>query len=292
MIDKFLDYLRLERNYSVRTVDEYGKALRLFESYFCLLDTHLSWETLDSDVIRGWMESMMDKGNTATSVKQRLSAVRSFYRFLLRKKVVEVDPSHGVENPKAEKPLPTFLTEKDMEKVLDPQMWDESYKSCLARTIIILLYETGVRASELMGLDWADVDFARSELKVTGKRNKQRLIPFGAKLEEVLKDYKSKQDSLPEVLSSALFVSEKGRRLTYTQLHTMVRGALGKVVTLKKRSPHVLRHTFATAMLNHDAALQGVQKLLGHESLATTEIYTHTTFDRVRKVYQSAHPRD
>ena len=272
MIDKFQDYLRLERNYSMRTVDEYGKDLRQFESYFTSLESGLSWTEVDSDIIRGWMESMIDRGNTATSVKQRLSAVRSFYRFLLFKGWVSSDPSRGVENPKTPKPLPTFVKEKDMERLLDLQMWGDDYRDVLTHT--------------------GDVDMARMEVRVTGKRNKQRVLPFGDDMRSAIERYLEARSGLSVVDDGeALLLTVKGRRLDYFQLRRIVRDALGRVTAQKKRSPHVLRHTFATAMLNHDAALQGVQKLLGHESMATTEIYTHTTFERVRRVYKTAHPR-
>ena len=292
MIDKFQDYLRLERNYSMRTVDEYGKDLRQFESYFTSLESGLSWAEVDSDIIRGWMESMIDRGNTATSVKQRLSAVRSFYRFLLFKGWVSSDPSRGVENPKTPKPLPTFVKEKDMERLLDLQMWGDDYRDVLTHTILVILYDTGVRASELIRLNLGDVDMARMEVRVTGKRNKQRVLPFGDDMRSAIERYLVARSRLSVVDDSeALLLTVKGRRLDYFQLRRIVRDALGRVTAQKKRSPHVLRHTFATAMLNHDAALQGVQKLLGHESMATTEIYTHTTFERVRRVYKTAHPR-
>lgn len=292
LVKEFLDYLRSERNCSARTVGEYGDDLQKFESFFKNLDATLTWETVDSDVIRDWMESMMDKGNIATSVNRRLSAVRSFYRFALSRGLVAADPSHGVKGPKKEKPLPQFVREADMDALLDESMWDmRKYEDVRARTIILMIYETGVRISELLGLDDAAVDLAACQLKVTGKRDKQRVIPFGGELRASLEAYMSLRDVSVEKKSPALLLSADGTRMAYHTARREVKKHLSRVCTLKKRSPHVLRHTFATAMLNNGAGIESVKKLLGHSRLTTTEIYTHTTFEQLKKVYESAHPR-
>ena len=292
LINEFLDYLRFERNFSARTVGEYGDDLRKFESFFKNLDATLTWETVDSDVIRDWMESMMDKGNIATSVNRRLSAVRSFYRFALSRGLVAADPSHGVKGPKKEKPLPQFVREADMDALLDESMWDmRKYEDVRARTIILMIYETGVRISELLGLDDAAVDLAACQLKVTGKGDKQRVIPFGGELRASLEAYMSLRDASVEKKSPALLLSADGTRMAYHTARREVKKHLSRVCTFKKRSPHVLRHTFATAMLNNGAGIESVKKLLGHSRLTTTEIYTHTTFEQLKKVYESAHPR-
>lgn len=292
LVKEFLDYLRSERNCSARTVGGYGDDLQKFESFFKNLDATLTWETVDSDVIRDWMESMMDKGNIATSVNRRLSAVRSFYRFALSRGLVAADPSHGVKGPKKEKPLPQFVREADMDALLDESMWDmRKYEDVRARTIILMIYETGVRISELLGLDDAAVDLAACQLKVTGKRDKQRVIPFGGELRASLEAYMSLRDASVEKKSPALLLSADGTRMAYHTARREVKKHLSRVCTLKKRSPHVLRHTFATAMLNNGAGIESVKKLLGHSRLTTTEIYTHTTFEQLKKVYESAHPR-
>lgn len=293
--DDFLNYLRYERNYSERTVQSYGEDLKAFESYFKNSEDHepQTWESVDSDVIRDWMEHMMDKGNNATSINRRLSALRSFYRFALARGMVQRDPAHGVTGPKKAKVLPQFVKEKEMDQLLDEMHWQEDdYKDVRARTIIITFYTTGIRLSELTGLDDAMVDFDNCQLKVTGKRNKQRIIPFGEELKESLRRYMDIRDNTFGVRqTTALFVSDKGKRMTSPQVRDIVKARLAQVSTLKKRSPHVLRHTFATTMLNHDAGLESVKKLLGHESLTTTEIYTHTTFEQLKRVYEKAHPR-
>ena len=291
MINEFLNYLKFERNRSDLTIRNYGEDLRAFKEFYGNLDSRLSWKSVDSDIIRDWMESMMDKGNNATSINRRLSALRSFYRFALARKLVDKDPVHGVTGPKKGRPLPQFLKENEMDRLLDAESWTESFEDVRDRTVIMTFYETGIRLSELIGLDDSVVDFSNRQLKVTGKRNKQRVIPFGEELLATLRDYMKCRDKEADRQSEALFVTAKGQRMTSSQVREAVRKNLSKVCTLKKRTPHVLRHTFATAMLNNKAGIESVKKLLGHESLSTTEIYTHTTFEQLKREYYSAHPR-
>ena len=262
-----------------------------FEVFFKALNDHLDWETIDSDVIRDWMESMIEKGNKATSVSRRLSAVRSLYRFALAHRLVEQDPAHNIEAPKKNKPLPQFLKEDEINRLLDDDMWEDTYKDVRARTIIMTFYETGMRLSELTGLDEKSIDFTENHLKVTGKGNKQRLIPFGKELEETFQHYRLVRNREVKRLDDAFFLTEKGYRMTSQQVRNEVKKHLSRVCTLKKLSPHVLRHTFATAMLNHGAGIESVKRLLGHESVSTTEIYTHTTFEQLKRIYKDAHPR-
>jgi integrase/recombinase XerC len=291
MTEDFLNYLRYERNRSELTVCRYEQSLRDFESYFKSRDGQLSWESVDSDIIRDWMESMMDKGDMASTVNSSLSAVRSFFRFALSRGLVTHDPSYVVKGPKKQKPLPQFVREEEMNRLLDtPQMWEEGFAGLRARTIIIMFYETGIRLAELIGLDVTDVDFAAHQIKVTGKRNKQRIIPFGAELEAVLREYITQRNDQLQV-DQALVLSDKGKRMTRSQVEKIVKRHLSLTTTLKKRTPHVLRHSFATAMLNNGAGLEDVRLLLGHESVATTQIYTHTTFEQLKKIYENAHPR-
>ena len=291
MINEFLNYLKFERNRSDLTIKNYGEDLRAFKEFYGNLEGCHSWKSVDSDIIRDWMESMMDKGNNATSINRRLSALRSFYRFALARKLVDKDPVHGVTGPKKGRPLPQFLKENEMDRLLDAESWTESFEDVRDRTVIMTFYETGIRLSELIGLDDSMVDFSNRQLKVTGKRNKQRVIPFGEELLATLRDYMKCRDKEADRQSEALFVTAKGQRMTSSQVREGVKRNLSKVCTLKKRTPHVLRHTFATAMLNNKAGIESVKKLLGHESLSTTEIYTHTTFEQLKREYYSAHPR-
>lgn len=291
MIEKFLNYLQYEQNRSPLTVAAYAEDLRAFEQFFKNLDGQLSWQNVDTDVIRDWMESMVDKGNSATSVHRRLSALRSFYRFALAHQLVERDPAHQVECPKEKKALPQFMREDEMDRLLDDIEWGTDYQGVLDRTIIMTFYQTGIRLSELIGLTDATVDLPNRQLKVTGKGNKQRVVPFGDELAECLQRYACERDRLEERGSDVFFVSHNGCKLTPQQVRKIVRMRLAAVSTAKKRSPHVLRHTFATAMLNHGAGIESVRRLLGHASASTTEIYTHTTFEQLKRIYHEAHPR-
>ena len=291
MINQFLDYLRYERNASPQTVQTYEESLRAFESYLTFRDNDLSMDSVDTDLIRDWMESLMDKGNSASTINKNLSALRSFYRFALKRGLVKKDPAHAVTGPKKSKPLPQFLREGEMDRLLDGLEWDSSFNNVRARTILLLFYEAGLRRSELIGLDDKDVDFEAAQLKVTGKRNKQRIVPFGVELAEALKNYKAKRQEEFGETNGALFLSDKGERISGDQVYQIVRKYLSMVTSLKKRSPHVLRHTFATAMLNNGAGLETIKSLLGHESVSTTEIYTHTTFEQLKRIYKEAHPR-
>ena len=292
MIDQFLNYLRYERNASLLTVQNYEESLREFESYIIHRDSGLSLNQVDTDLIRDWMESLMDKGNSASTINKKLSALRSFYRYALKRRLVASDPAHCITGPKKAKVLPQFLREGEMDRLLDDVEWGNTIKDVRARTILILLYEAGLRRSELTGLDDGDIDFASRQLKVTGKRNKQRIIPFGEELAGELQRYMALRNvQFEERPDSAFFLNDKGRRVTAAQVYQTVRQHLTAVTSLKKRSPHVLRHTFATAMLNNGAGLESIKNLLGHESVSTTEIYTHTTFEQLKRVYKEAHPR-
>ena len=289
--EAFLDYLRLERNYSERTIVSYGTDLREFEGYLEKTEAELDFTKVHADVVRNWISELMDEGRTATSVNRKLSSLRSFYRFLLRRKEITVNPMLKIVGLKKKKPLPSFVREKDMNRLLDGLSFDEGFEGCRDRTILEMFYTTGMRLSELIGLDDVDVDLSARLIKVTGKRNKQRLIPFGDELAEDLLIYiKVRNDAFPDGVE-AFFIRKNGERMYPMQVYRIVKRNLSKVVTLKKKSPHVLRHTFATAMLNDNAELRAVQALLGHESLATTEVYTHTTFEELKKVYEQAHPR-
>ncbi|MCI6619171.1 MAG: tyrosine recombinase XerC [Prevotella sp.] len=291
VIEEFLNYLQYEKNRSRLTVGSYGDDLRAFEAYFKKMDNQLSWESVDSDVIRDWMGSMMDRGNNATSVNRRLSALRSFYRYCLSRKLIAKDPSRGIEGPKKSRPLPQFLKESEMDALFDGLAWKDDYKDVRAKTILLTFYATGMRLAELVGLNDEAVDFSMRQIKVDGKRNKQRLIPFGDELEQALRHFMSVRDGSVGKQSGALFLTESGKRMNANQVRYEVKRNLSKVCTLKKRTPHVLRHTFATSLLNHDAELESVKDLLGHDSLSTTEIYTHTTFEQLKRVYTNAHPR-
>lgn len=291
MVNQFLAYLSYERNRSLATVSSYRKDLEAFQKFVQAQGSTLSWADVDADLVRDWMAEMMNEGQRATSINRRLSALRSFYRFALARNLVKSDPVQGVVGPKKDKPLPQFLKEKEMDELLQEDFWTDCYENVRDRMIIMTFYETGIRLAELMNLCDGDVDFMSGQLKVTGKRNKQRLIPFGAELSQALQHYMGVRDVQVVRHSAALFLANDGQQMTADAIRYRVKKYLSLVSTLKKRTPHVLRHTFATAMLNHKAGIESVKKLLGHESLSTTEIYTHTTFEQLKREYLNAHPR-
>lgn len=291
LTDSFLDYLCYERNYSDDTVKAYGEDIRQFQEFGGEGVGLQSPPEVVVDVVREWMIHLMNLGYATTSVNRKLSSLRSYYKYLLRKGEVKVDPLRKITGPKNKKNLPVFVKESEMNRLLDDEDFGEGFEGCRDHLVIAMFYATGMRLSELIGLDDGDVDFAASVIKVTGKRNKQRLIPFGEELRVEMEAYVKQRDESVPVRSGAFFVRKTGERLYPNIVRKIVTRNLSKVVTVKKRSPHVLRHTFATSMLNHEAELGAIKELLGHESLATTEIYTHTTFEELKKVYNQAHPR-
>ena len=291
--DEFLRYMRYEKNRSPLTLKAYHDDLLDFETFFTDRDEALTWQTVDADIIRDWMEHMMERCNKSASVNRRLSAVKMLFRFALSRHLVERDPAHMLEGPKNEKPLPCFVREKQMDSLLDDMKWEDTYKDVRARTLLLFFYTTGVRLAELVALNNNDVSYESLQLKVTGKGDKQRVVPFGQELKAAMERYVKMRDQLtgegkPD---GAFFVTEKGERIKRAQVQRIVREKLSLVTTMKKKSPHVLRHSFATAMLNNGADIESVQKLLGHASISTTEKYTHTTFEQLKQVYTNAHPR-
>lgn len=306
MIKRFLDHIAIEKRYSPRTVKEYGDDLRAWCAY-------LGWEVddfdpkaLDSDDVKGWMLKMLEDGQSARSVKRRLSAVKSLYRFLLSLGLVKVNITRMVILPKVDKPLPIYFRESEMEafkvqnKVpsydegMDKEEWLDAMRDYL---VVELLYQTGMRRAELAALDDKDVDLRGSQIRVFGKRRKERMVPMGDQLAKLVEEYlRVKQEILSDVGDFGTFLVRKKRNGEWVALgaagiYNIVRARMGGVTTLKKHSPHVLRHTFATTMLNNGADIRTIQTLLGHSSLEATQVYTHTTFDQVKQVYDAAHPR-
>ena len=292
---EFLNYLSLERAYSPHTVAGYENDLRAFKAYLGKTESGLGLQDVDADLVRGWAMDLMSAGMKATSVNRKLSSLRTFYKYLLKKGLIEVSPMQNVGGPKKSKPLPQFVREADMERMLCATAQGGSWQEVREHVILQLFYETGIRLSELVGLDDGDVDFSRLAIKVTGKRNKQRIVPIGQNMADNLSRYielrNETLNSLVQGTQSPLFVTDKGLRIYPHWAYRVVRKNLSQVVALKKRSPHVLRHTFATAMLNNAAELEAVKELMGHESVSTTQVYTHTTFEELKKAYKQAHPR-
>jgi integrase/recombinase XerC len=291
-IDSFLDYLRLERNYSDKTTNSYRNDLTQFEQFLKESpDYGSNVEDASPEAVREWVVWLMENGYNANSVNRKLSALRSFYKYLLKREVIQTDPMRKISCLKKSKPLPYFLKEEEANRAIDEVVYDDNFKGRRDRLIIEMFYATGIRESELIGLNDGDIDLDSMTLKVTGKRNKQRLVPFDRELKADIQQYIDVRNNEALRESDAFFTREDGRRLSASIVYSLVKKNLSKVTALKKRSPHVLRHTFATAMLNNEAELNAVKELLGHESLGTTQIYTHTTFESLKKTYKQAHPR-
>lgn len=291
LIEKYLRYLRYERNYSLHTEISYSVDLQQFVDFLSVHYPKSDIKTLDGDIIRSWIVSLMEGGVSARSVNRKLSALKSLFRYLLRMGEIEVSPMKKVVGPQIKKPIPSFVNYSDMEKVLEDVNFDNTFESFRDHVILELFYVTGIRRAELIGLQDKDVELEEGAIKVTGKRNKQRIIPIGDKMKVLLKDYIVARDTEIEGLSGYLFVKKDGGQLYPMLVHRIVTGHLDGMATLSKSSPHVLRHSFATGMLNNGADINAVKELLGHSSLASTEVYTHTSFKELKEIYNGAHPR-
>lgn len=290
LIDSFLYYLRYERNYSRYTIDAYSKDLYQFEDYIKGVIGIFDPVQVDSDIVRNWIVALLEQKISPVSVNRKLSSLKSFFKFLVKQGIISANPLRLVTGPKTKKPLPYFIREKEMDLLLDGDGFDEGFEGVRDRLIIEMLYDTGMRRSELVGLKDSDIDFDALLIKVTGKRNKQRLIPFAEGLKNLMLAYTSVRNQEVGVVDEWFFVRKKGGALSPGIVYLTVKKHLSTITSLSKRSPHVLRHSFATGMLNNGAELNAVKDLLGHSSLASTSIYTHTTFEELKKVYH-AHPR-
>lgn len=286
----FLEYLAADRGYSPTTTAYYGQVLKAFAEFCATLEGRPDWTEVDGDIVRRWMAERRTGGIQPQTVKRDLSVLRSFYRYLMLTGVIERSPLQFIRNPKTGKTLPAFVKQSEMDRLFDDTVFPDTFAGRRDRLILLTFYSTGLRVSELVGLNRTDVSTAAGELKVTGKRNKQRIVPFGDELRESIDSYLRELPAAEP--TGPLFINDRGRRLSDLQVRKIVKSYLSLVTTQKKRTPHVLRHTFATVMLNNGADLEAVKELLGHESLDTTQIYTHTTFAELRKAYTSAHPRN
>ncbi len=293
-IRKFLEYLDLEKNCSQRTIEAYEDALYEFYSFIINLGEKADVQKIDRTVIRDYLAYLHSKGLKKTSISAKLSAVKSFFKFLAKFKIITSNPTIGF-SLKTEKALPVFLEEDKIEKLMNlPNLkTDEGVRD---RAILEFLYSTGVRVSELCGLNIDDVDFSNETVRVLGKGGKFRIVPFGRKAREALKEYLKIRDNFStqeqnEDDRKALFVSKSGKRITKSEVYEIVSKYISAVADLERKGPHVLRHSFATHLLNHGADIMAVKELLGHSSLSTTQRYTHVTVEHLKKAYKLAHPR-
>ena len=290
-IDSFIGYLKVERCYSAHTLRAYESDLRAFEEYVARLDGSLSFLEADADVVRSWVASLMDAGAAPTSVCRKLSSLRSFFAYLRSNSLAVQNPVAALRGPKCRKNLPTFVKEGDMDVLIDDISFGDGYEACRDKMILQLFYETGIRLSELVGLNVSSVDLQADVIKVLGKRNRERIVPFASGLKNALVTYLDVRREFASAADGALFLSARRTRVCPAGVYRMVNKRLADVTSVKKKSPHVLRHSFATAMLNNKAEIGAVKELLGHRRLATTEIYTHLSFEDLKGFYEKAHPR-
>ena len=291
LIESFLRYLNYEKNYSSHTVESYSNDLSQFK-YFVFGNEILNPEIIDAVWVRRWMVSLMNEGFSPLSVNRKLSSLKSFFKYLCKYKYIETSPVKNLRGPKMNKPLPNFVKDLDMSKLFTK--WDgaDAFKGERDKAILDVFYTTGIRCAELVGLKNEDVDFNAKLIKVTGKRDKQRLIPFSDNLKEIMQSYiYTRSETIDSPEDNNFFIRKNGKKLTNAIVYSIVNKRLSEIPNLSKKSPHVLRHTFATSMLNNGADLNAVKELLGHASLSSTEIYTHTTYEELNKVYHQAHPR-
>ena len=292
-ISAFLEYLVAEKGYSQQTVITYKTALSDFVKFVGELDQELDWQSIDVDIIRQWITQRREGGIDARTVKKQLSALRTMYRYLMIMGIVDKNPARFITNPKVAKRLPTFMKQSEMDMLLDDIEFDDTFEGHRDHLILLTFYSTGIRVSELAGLNTSSLSLSANEMKVLGKRNKERIVPFGKEMHEALTTYISERNKISSPFeTNALFIDKKGVRLSVQKIRSIVRKYLTMVTNQKKRTPHTLRHTFATTMLNNGADIRAVQELLGHESIEATEVYTHLSFADMRKEYEKAHPRE
>jgi len=288
-IAAYLQFLEYEKRYSPHTIDAYCRDLSQFEIFFSGNGTENI--AVDFRAIRRWIMALYSEGDTPRTVNRKIAALRSFFNYLMKKGLITINPMEKVGLLKVDKNLPVFVTTGKMDELLDEEPVNVGdFKAMRNRMILELFYMTGMRLSELIHLKDSDVDFGAMTIKVLGKRNKERIIPLTVSFCSKLRQYLSLRNStFPE--TEMLFVLDSGKPLYERWVQRLVRQELGTVTTMEKRSPHVLRHSFATSILDNGAELNAIKEILGHANLAATQVYTHNSLKRIKKVYQQAHPR-
>lgn len=292
MLASFLKYLKVEKGYSVHTVRSYGDDVKQFLLY-CGLDPENdhSWK-LTHRQVRHWLSSIISKDISPRSANRKLSSLRAFYRYLLREGVVKTNPLTRITPPKSGKRLPSFVGEGEMNLLLEPEHFNDDFIGFRDRLVLGMIYYTGIRLSEVVGMTIDKIDFSSQSIKVIGKGNKERVLPIHPELKKLISQYLSFRDEINlNKVEKSLFLTEKGKPIYPKLVYRIVKVNLSKVTTLEKKSPHVLRHTFATHLLNNGAELNAIKELLGHANLSATQIYTHSSFEKLKKVYKQAHPR-
>jgi integrase/recombinase XerC len=289
-LNAFLSYLQFEKRYSVHTITAYTNDLIQFFDFIESQYDKFELEQVSGTMVRTWLASLKEAELTGKSLNRKISSLKSFFKFQIQKGTLIKSPMETVTSPKISKRLPAFVAENDIEQLLLNLSFAEGWKGFTEKMVIQLFYATGMRLSELIQCKQNNVDLGKKQIKVLGKGNKERILPISAELALELKKYiQQKSDEAQGVPN--LFVSEKGKPLQPRAVYTFVKFYLSQVTTLQKKSPHVLRHSFATHLMNNGADLNAVKELLGHSSLAATQIYTHNTIEKLKEVFAKAHPK-
>jgi integrase/recombinase XerC len=291
-IEAFINFIQQEKRYSTHTIQSYTKDLDQFQ-VFCRLQYQLEdIDLVTYNHIRSWIVHLMNEKITPKSVNRKISTLRSYYKFCLKKQLIKNNPVYGIQGPKTPKRNPVFVPESQMNALFDQLQFPETFNGYRDKMILELFYFTGMRKAELIGLKLNDIDFYQGTIKVLGKRNKERLVPATPVLLNSIKKFleqRSNQEIAGE--SEILFFTSKGKKLDPKSVYTIVNKYLQSVTTVNKKSPHVLRHTFATHMLNNGADINGIKEILGHSSLAATQVYTHNSFEKLKGIHKKAHPK-
>ncbi|MEI6751963.1 MAG: tyrosine-type recombinase/integrase [Paludibacter sp.] len=291
MMNEFLQYLQYEKNYSTHTVLSYRTDLLQFCDFLQTTPEQINPKEITALQIQQWVLSLMNDKLSARSLSRKISTLKSFWHFLLRRDYVTKNPTLKIILPKTKKPLPAFFKESEMARVLGNTNVPDRFEPIRDQMILSLFYLTGIRLSELLNIHDADIDLKVGSVRVTGKRNKQRIIPLGSSICIEIEHYIKLRNEEVEVLDPNLFVRANGMKMYPKLVYKLVHDTMSEVSTLHKRSPHVLRHSFATSMLNAGVDINAVKELLGHSSLAATQVYTHTSFEELHNIYNQAHPR-
>jgi len=292
IIQPFLDYLKFEKRFSQHTIVSYQTDLVAFFDYMQLTYNGVEPDQLSHIYIRSWLASLKDGGMTAKSINRKISTLRSFFKYQMKLGVIAQTPMAKINAPKNEKRLPRFVAEKDVDLLFNHVEFSDDWKGLTNRLIFLIFYNTGMRLSELINLKEGNIDFYNQSIKVLGKGNKERIIPMSKQLAEEIKKYLvAKKERTIKSESEVLLVGEKGKKLPSRSVYSIVKHYLGLVSTVEKKSPHILRHSFATHLTNNGADLNAIKELLGHSSLAATQVYTHNTIDKLKNIYKQAHPK-
>tara|TARA_B100000963_G_scaffold354498_1_gene371123 strand:+ start:214 stop:1098 length:885 start_codon:yes stop_codon:yes gene_type:complete len=292
-LKSFIDYLIKERNYSTNTIIAYKNDLNVFKNY-CLKEfNHENLKTTDYSFIRSWIVSLVESGLTNRSVNRKISVLRSYFNFLLKIGEIEKTPLKNHKPLKEEKKVQVPFSENEINLLLNGNYFTKDYEGTMIKTLIELFYSTGLRLSEVTNLKTSSVDLINRKIKVLGKRNKERIIPIIDPLKnQLFKFQELKREIIEESENEFFFVDKKNLKLKNIYVYKLVNNYLNKVSTKSKRSPHMLRHSFATHLLNNGADINSVKELLGHASLAATQIYTHTSMEKIKSIYKKSHPRN